>query len=253
MRRFGMAVLLAIGFTACSDVTQPSPSVIPSEESAGAAQQRVQAPSSPSLSTSEVDQISISTIVGPGVASPITSPGSYSWGSSSTSNNSLQPTIHEWYISWDGGSSWTRGCQYVVYYQTYVQSQCSFQIDRSGTPLIKLVAMVGAARAERSLSVTAAMAFAARIEGPGSVSTEGTQTWQAVASYGTGSYSYRWRVYWNQSGMWEDLGTSEFESIYVVGAYGSFQLEATVTSGPETITTTKLVCNFIPPTDYSCS
>ena len=53
--------------------------------------------------------------------------------------------------------------------------------------------------------------------------------------------------------MWEDLGTSEFASIYVVGAYGSFQLEATVTSGPETITQTKLVCNFIPPTDYSCS
>ena len=120
------------------------------------------------------------------------------------------------------------------------------------TAMLAIVAIGFLSAAASPAATSRPATLDAYIDGPGSVTYEGTSTWYAVPSGGDGNYTYQWSAYWMRSGGWETLGTSSDQSLYVVRDHGSFELWLTVSSNGETFQTSKLVCNFISPTDFAC-
>jgi hypothetical protein len=75
---------------------------------------------------------------------------------------------------------------------------------------------------EPSLSVS--------IDGPTYIDTEGTYTWEAVVSGGTGGYTYTW-TYCPEGGSCSQVGTAKTYSRFVGSGDPSFSLDVDVTSG----------------------
>lgn len=271
MKKFALAVLLASTLAACQDVTRPARHLdVGSPPAEGAAGDLRSVPDAPARNTVGDISFTMGNIAGPGSTGPsIQYQGTYNWNAMWSTNYTLESTQWiKWYVSSDN-ATWT---EVKSEGYTWTGSGNSFysrtlNTTNHGSFWLRVIGSVSGAKgtvadtSELFVPVpnpldpppAPATPLSVTINGPGSVSTEGYNTWQAVASYGTGSYAYKWRAYWHQSGMWEDLGNSEFQSLYIVRDHGSFVLEATATSGSETATTTRMVCNFIPPTDFSCS
>jgi subtilisin family serine protease len=75
--------------------------------------------------------------------------------------------------------------------------------------------------------------LSASIGGPTWISTDGSYTWTAYASGGTGSYSYQWQ-YSSDGFSFYDVGTGDSYTTYAGGGNYSFWLRAIVTSGDQT-------------------
>lgn len=88
--------------------------------------------------------------------------------------------------------------------------------------------------------------------GPDYIGTEGSYTWTAQPSGGTGSYTYRWEYRPEGSGTWSLVGQSQSYSRFVYSGHPSFDLRITVTSGQESPSTTKLVFVDITPDPPPC-
>lgn len=91
-----------------------------------------------------------------------------------------------------------------------------------------------------------------QLNGPATVLEEGYVTWEAVATGGSGGYTYQWTVYWWRTGVTESLGTSAIQSLYITADHGSFDISVTVTSGTESVWDLRPVCNLIPPNGSWC-
>lgn len=75
------------------------------------------------------------------------------------------------------------------------------------------------------------------ISGPESITVEGSYSWQANVSGGSGSYTYRWELYEPSTGnYYSDVSSSSLYSRYVTLGSASFNLYVTVTSGTQTAT-----------------
>ena len=82
------------------------------------------------------------------------------------------------------------------------------------------------------------------IDGPNSIASGGTHTWEAMPDHGNQGYSYQWEYQASGSSTWTTVGTSktysESFSSYIDQDY-DFTLRATVTSGSETAIATRSV------------
>ena len=119
------------------------------------------------------------------------------------------------------------------------------------TAMLAIVA-IGLLSAAASPAAARPATLYAYIDGPGSTTYEGTWSWEAFPSGGSGGYTYQWSAYWVRSASWETLGTAKDQSLYVFRDYGSFELWVTVSSNGQSFQTSKIVCNFISPTDFAC-
>jgi hypothetical protein len=72
------------------------------------------------------------------------------------------------------------------------------------------------------------------ISGPTYIETPGTYAWQANPSYGDGSYTYQWSVYWWGSETTDMLGTAQTQQLYICcSTNGPFDMRVTVWSAGE--------------------
>jgi subtilisin family serine protease len=78
------------------------------------------------------------------------------------------------------------------------------------------------------------VALTAHINGLTTITTAGTHTWSAIASGGTGSYSYQW-WYMDLSAppAWIPLGTEQTQDLYVDQNSPPFYIDVAVTSGSQ--------------------
>lgn len=91
------------------------------------------------------------------------------------------------------------------------------------------------------------------IDGPFHVNTEGTYTWEAIASGGNGTFTYRWEALWTNTGTREALGTERTQSLYLTAESGDVELNVWVKSGDIEEVASHMVCNLIPPNDAACA
>lgn len=80
------------------------------------------------------------------------------------------------------------------------------------------------------------------IQGPDGALLGTTETWEAMPLYGDGTYTYQWSVYWQDTGVWETLGTTKTQSLYIAGSSPrTFDLHVTVWSEGVSSSATKTV------------
>jgi hypothetical protein len=87
--------------------------------------------------------------------------------------------------------------------------------------------------------------FSVALSGPDLVGSEGTYTWEALPTGGTGTYTYQWRVLWafgNPATI--TLGTGKTQSMYVGPDTPAFTIVADVTSGDDRLSAETYVCNL---------
>ena len=79
--------------------------------------------------------------------------------------------------------------------------------------------------------------------GPSEITSEGTYTWTATPSAGTGSYNYQWEADYASGPVY--LGTGSSQSLAVSAADGDFTIKVSVNSGSYTVVSAKQVSNGI--------
>jgi len=90
------------------------------------------------------------------------------------------------------------------------------------------------------------------INGPTEMHVEGTYSWDAQVSGGSGAYAYQWHIQWWDLGYSSNMGTGTGILHYINAEQGDFDVLLTVTSGNATKSVYIPVCNFIPPNGYGC-
>lgn len=94
-----------------------------------------------------------------------------------------------------------------------------------------------------TVPVTVYPPFSVAIQGPEYVWTQGWHSWQAVATGGNGTYSYRWSI--DESYQITPLGTYHLQDVDVgPNTAPFFIMNVEVTSGGRTKVATLGVCNF---------
>ena len=250
MKRLLLVVLAAFSLAACGEVTQP---VQPADRGPA------QAPAGPSLNTSGTN-VTIGSIYGPGwtPTAIITAPGNYVWQVTSTSYNAFDQLKHKWQVSGDGGMTWHQEHEVTFYNGAWgpKTSQSTRYIPPTANVpfLIRVVAThAGETVVAGPMYVPVNFALTVSVDGPSAITSPGTYTWEAMPTYGNGSYTYQWEVEWHDLGYRSTLGTGKTQTLDLSAADGDFTLHVTAYSGTEQAQDLLPVCNFIPPNGYgSC-
>lgn len=251
MKPIRFALLALLGLAACGEVTQPVPEG-----------DRVQAPAAPSRNTSEAN-LTIGDIYGPGwpngsPLSTITQPGNHVWQVSTTSYNNLQQLKHHWQVSGDGGATWHQ--EHVVTFYSGAWGTVTSQFTRYIPPTANVPFLIRVVATHAGETVTAGPMYvpvdfdlAVSVNGPSVVNSPGTYTWEAMPSYGTGSYTYSWDIEWTDKGSRvTDTHSGKTLTMDMFQQDGELLLTVRAYSGGEVAEASHMVCNFIYPNDVSC-
>jgi subtilisin family serine protease len=184
-------------------------------------------------------------------------PPSVSIGGTSAINSA---GTHTWYANASGGNG---SYGYSWEYRTaggawsYAGSGSSYsRAVNAGDPHFELRVTVTSAGltgapATHSVAVNLTPPVSVYIEGPGYVYGGQTNWWSAIASGGTGAYTYQWQVSYDGS-SWSNVGTSSWYS-RTDSNYGlSYYLRVTVTSGGLSATSDELYV-YVQPSNNNCN